>query len=106
MSASELYIPSCICHPSDELHPPPFEKPLRVSIIGRISSLDRLFPNSKWDAGPRSLPQPIALKLANATYKALYGFAPQLDSPGDIILRGEEKGWKQDVRCLPLPPAA
>lgn len=93
--ALELYIPPCIRNPVHPHHPPPSDKPLRIQIEGPLISVERLFPNIEWhveDIQPE-FPQSAGPKLAELTYRLLYGREARPDVEGDLIVRDEYLGW-------------
>lgn len=94
----ELYIPPCIHDPAHPLHPPPLEKPLRISIEGPLPAIEKLLPSITWHTDLRNVvfPQPAAHELAKMTYRAIYGQDVRPEVPGDMIVRDEYLGWVPD----------
>lgn len=94
----ELYIPPCIHDPPHPLHPPPLDKPLRISIEGPLPAIEKLLPSRTWPNDPSKVvfPQPAANDLAKMTYRAIYGQDVRPEVAGDIIVRDEYLGWVID----------
>lgn len=89
----ELHIPACLDSPPHPLHPPLYEKPLRIYVYGPLSAIEKLLPNVPWTIdyyNQRDL-QPSAIELARIIYRVFYGLEPQLEN--DIVLRDEQLGW-------------
>ncbi|KZL75690.1 arginine deiminase type-3 [Colletotrichum tofieldiae] len=100
--ALELHMPPCIRTPTCDLHPPSFERPLRIQIEGPLVSIQKLFPAISWhtDVQPVLYPQPAGPKLAALTYKHLYGREARADDFGDMVVRDEYLGWVMDERPI------
>ncbi|KAF5619483.1 hypothetical protein F52700_11766 [Fusarium sp. NRRL 52700] len=90
-----LYIPPCLINPTHHHHPPPVQKSLRIQIEGPLVSIERLLPNVPWhvDVGNPIFPQPAARKLAELTYRALYGNNALLGMESRLAVRDEYLGW-------------
>lgn len=72
--ALNLYVPPCIHSPPHPHHPPSAKKPLRISIEGPLSSVNKLLPGTEWQL-KRNRPQyqPAAPELAKLTFRTIYG---------------------------------
>ncbi|KAK1975434.1 hypothetical protein LZ30DRAFT_808466 [Colletotrichum cereale] len=89
--AFELYIPPCIADPQCDLHPPPFERPLRTQTDGPLVSIEEVPRGIQWNlplVDPTEYFQPAGAKLAALTYKHLCGRDPEdgADVSGDLVL--------------------
>ncbi|KJK90304.1 hypothetical protein H633G_05834 [Metarhizium anisopliae BRIP 53284] len=92
--ALPLYIPKCIQSPAHCFHPPPLEKPVRIHIEGPLVSIQKLLPEVSWhvDAQEKKFQQAGA-KLAELTYRTIYGHDVRLYVENDLIIRDEYLGW-------------
>ncbi|KAM4066054.1 hypothetical protein HRG_012043 [Hirsutella rhossiliensis] len=102
--ALELHIPDCIMNPAHSLHPPPLEKPLRISIEGPLVSVEKLLQGLKWRLEhPVWEPtrfQSAAERLARLTYRVLYnqdGKGDDMIGSADVVVRDEYLGWVQPL---------
>lgn len=97
--ALELYIPPCISSPAHVHHPPPLEKPLRISIEGPLEAIQKLLPRAEWNFSiPRVFPQPAGPELARLTYQTLYKSDVRQEVVGDVVVRDEYLGWVVEAR--------
>jgi len=94
--ALELYIPPCIDTPPHSNHFPSPERALRIHIQGPLVSIQRLLPGVRfhYDDWGKPFPQPAAPKLAELTFRAIYGRAT---NPGEeLIIRDEYNAWVRE----------
>ncbi|KAK2009718.1 hypothetical protein LZ32DRAFT_608233 [Colletotrichum eremochloae] len=103
--ALELHIPPCIVKPACDLHPPAFERPLRIQIEGPLVSIEKLFPGIQWKiplVNTSEYFQPAGPELAALTYQHLYGRMPKdsTDASGDLVVRDEYLGWIRHERRI------
>jgi hypothetical protein len=86
----DLHIPACLHTPPHPLHPPSYEKPLRIDVAGPLSAIEKLLPNVSWNINLRDLRelQPAAIELARKVYQILYAQVPQ--SEDDLVVRHED----------------
>ncbi|KAF2736380.1 hypothetical protein EJ04DRAFT_533635 [Polyplosphaeria fusca] len=93
--ALKLFMSPCTHKRPYHLHPPPFEKPLRIQIQGPLESIQKLLPDVPWQPiGP--FPQPGGRGLACLVHQALYG--EDKFSEGDLPVRDEYLAWAMDGR--------
>lgn len=90
-----LYILACIHSPPRHLHPPPYERPLRIQIEGPSVSVERLLPQITWRLrmGFSGFPQPAGPELARLAYQQLYQRDVNPEIPRDLVVRDEYLGW-------------
>jgi hypothetical protein len=76
--AHELYFPPCVLDPPHPLHPPPFDKPIRICAGGPLSAIEKLLPDLTWNLQLNSKIefQQCALLLATFVYRTIYGREP------------------------------
>lgn len=95
--ALDLYIPPCIRNPPHPHHPPPIEKPLRISIEGPLSSVNKLLPGIEWQLKRFRPPlQAAAPELAKLAFRTLYGQEIPATIVDNLVVRDEYLGWVQE----------
>ncbi|KAF2963418.1 hypothetical protein GQX73_g10145 [Xylaria multiplex] len=89
--ALELHIPACIFSPAHPFHLPPLERPLRIQIEGPLTAIQRLVPGVSWHANVMNevFPMPGGNRLAELTYRALYGADVRSGVPRDMVIRDQ-----------------
>jgi hypothetical protein len=85
----ELDIPRCIYDPAHPIHPPPFDKPLRIQIEGHLVLSIPCYV----DSYTPDFPQPAAHELARLTYRVIYGQDGCPEVIGDVVVRDEYLSW-------------
>ncbi|QPH15934.1 hypothetical protein C2857_000470 [Epichloe festucae Fl1] len=90
-----LHIPPCLRTPTHHHHPPPVDKSLRIQIEGPLVSVQKLLPNVSWhvDVCKPIFPQPAGPKLAELTYRAIYGHNALPDIGSRLVVRDEYLSW-------------
>lgn len=92
--ALPLHIPKCIQSPAHDFHPPPLDRPVRIQIEGPLVSIQKLLPEVPWhvDVCEKKF-QRAGAKLAELTYRTLYGHDVRPFVDNDMIMRDEYLGW-------------
>ncbi|KAK9445228.1 hypothetical protein VB005_00336 [Metarhizium brunneum] len=96
--ALELHIPLCIRTPTHPRHPPQLASPLRIQIEGPLTSIQKLFPEVRWNLEDLDFPQPVGPMLARLAYQVIYGRQDRADVTNDLIVRDEYLGWVREER--------
>jgi hypothetical protein len=81
--------------------------PLRLQVEGPLVSIQKLLPNVPWhiDACNPIFPQPAGPKLADLTYRAIYGNEILPDIENHLIVRDEYLGWIHHKKSAPSQSA-
>ncbi|EXU98841.1 hypothetical protein X797_008078 [Metarhizium robertsii] len=100
--ALPLHIPKCIQSPAHCFHPPPLDRPVRIHIEGPLVSIQKLLPEVSWhvDVHEKKFQQAGA-KLAELTYRTIYGHDVRLHVENDLIMRDEYLGWSLKILRAP-----
>lgn len=90
MAPTLTFVPVCVEQPSHPNHPPPAEKPLRVSVMGPLYAIQKMFPEVNWpgEISPdRSVLVEAGTHLSNLVFSTIYGCGPDKSRSDDFVFK-------------------
>lgn len=84
------FVPVCVEQPSHPNHPPPAEKPLRISVMGPLYAIQKMFPEVNWpgEISPdRSFLVEAGTHLSNLVFSTIYDCGPDKSRSDDFIFK-------------------